>query len=246
MTFKSTESHKNSKKGHRCDYNLALYEKVFPTFYKCEYCPEQETVLPELYKHIKRKHGNEKWLNYRTKVIPNVQEYRCSMCTFVFETEQKSAESEHECDVYRIVLQSVRKMQSPRKTAKVHPQKIAQTAPPDVPKNLLKCPVCPQHFEYLKLNEHIKEEHEKEKWVDFRTNIIPNVQEYACEACGFLFAKEERHNCILYKKLISESPLAQQNLKTRGFKNEQALINCPCCVEKWSDIEGMLFFQFFF
>ena len=63
--------------------------------------------MTSLYHHIKKIHGSDKWIQFRTHVIPGVHQHQCSKCHFAFDNEEKAKEDEHECDIFLQLYQNM-------------------------------------------------------------------------------------------------------------------------------------------
>ena len=65
----------------------------------CPECRKSMANLSQLYMHLRVCHDRSKWLHFRTKKVPGIQEYQCPKCYFYFSNERA-----HSCDKYKSIL----------------------------------------------------------------------------------------------------------------------------------------------
>ena len=106
--------------------------------------------MTSLYHHIKKIHGSDKWIQFRTHVIPGVHQHQCPKCHFAFDNEEKAKEEEHECDIFLQLYQNMKKNKTKRpqskpetfskpiENSKESPKPIPQ--PSETPKTPVKAP----------------------------------------------------------------------------------------------------------
>ena len=73
-----------------------------PRTFPCPDCEKDFNDSGTVYGHHKRVHGTEAWLRFRLRIIPGLQEFKCSECLFVFERPSVR----HECETYQKILSS--------------------------------------------------------------------------------------------------------------------------------------------
>ena len=73
-----------------------------PRTFPCPDCEKDFNDPGTVYGHHKRVHGTEAWLRFRLRIIPGLQEFKCSECLFVFERPSVR----HECESYQKILSS--------------------------------------------------------------------------------------------------------------------------------------------
>ena len=84
----------------------------------CPHCDSKQNSLSSLYHHIKKIHGSDKWIQFRTHVIPGVHQHQCPKCHFAFDNEEKAKEDEHECDIFLQLYQNMKKNKTKRPQSK--------------------------------------------------------------------------------------------------------------------------------
>ena len=86
------------------DLTAELDEKKLksPRTFPCPDCEKDFNDPGTVYGHHKRVHGTEAWLRFRLRIIPGLQEFKCSECLFVFERPSVR----HECESYQKILSS--------------------------------------------------------------------------------------------------------------------------------------------
>ena len=84
----------------------------------CPHCDSKQNSLTSLYHHIKKIHGSDKWIQFRTHVIPGVHQHQCPKCHFAFDNEEKAKEDEHECDIFLQLYQNMKKNKAKRPQSK--------------------------------------------------------------------------------------------------------------------------------
>ena len=169
----------------------------------CPECRKSMANLSQLYMHLRVLHDRSKWLHFRTKKVPGIQEYQCPKCYFYF-----SSERAHSCEKYKSILFKPRD----------EPDDAIETIKADTHSI---CPFCPKMFgnhdvsyDYSTLIGHIKKAH-KDDYVKYRTTEY-RIQPFKCENCNFFFNSEIVRNkhvksqatigaCTRNLKLIEES-----------------------------------------
>ena len=168
----------------------------------CPECRKSMANLSQLYMHLRVCHDRSKWLHFRTKKVPGIQEYQCPKCYFYFSNERA-----HSCDKYKSILFKPRDE-------------------PDAGNEHLKadthsiCPFCPKMFgnhdvsyDYGTLIGHIKKVH-KDDYIKYRLTEY-RIQPFKCNGCNFFFNNEtirDKHTksqatvgaCTRNLKLIEE------------------------------------------
>ena len=67
---------------------------------KCPYCPGKDAFegpSGDMYAHVKRAHGRDKWIEYRRTKIPGVREFQCDKCKIYL-----TANRHHECIIDKV------------------------------------------------------------------------------------------------------------------------------------------------
>ena len=67
---------------------------------KCPYCPGKdayEAISGDMYVHVKKVHGRDKWIEYRRTKIPGVREFQCDKCKIYL-----TANRNHECIIDKV------------------------------------------------------------------------------------------------------------------------------------------------
>ena len=168
----------------------------------CPECRKSMANLSQLYMHLRVCHDRSKWLHFRTKKVPEIQEYQCPKCYFYF-----SSERPHSCEKYKSILFKPRDE-------------------PDAGSEHIKadthsiCPFCPKMFgnhdvsyDYGTLIGHIKKVH-KDDYIKYRLTEY-RIQPFKCNGCNFFFNNEivrDKHtksqatvgSCTRNLKLIEE------------------------------------------
>ena len=81
--------------------NLSISQRTKgTTIVTCPYCPKGDTfegTSGDMYNHVKKVHGRDKWIEYRRTKIPGVREFQCDKCKIYL-----TANRNHECIVDKV------------------------------------------------------------------------------------------------------------------------------------------------